>query len=210
MPKYPYSNLILDDGLGRHCLQRYQSRRQQLMTDIDFPVLIPGHQSELSAQNTWITASMPVYQNPEFLYYTGLNQLHAVLLLYPENGRIQERLYLPEKDIKKEFWDGVRLGVGDPDSVAVTQEMTGIQDIRNLETLKEDLLQLCQTVSQLGLPWFVTPKGKLIKNDNAKFRAKLQTWFRQSLFVRLPGGLKLCWRSIFPGKHCQPLLNMRP
>lgn len=71
--------------------------------------------------------SLCVYggQNPEFLYLTGINQDDAILVLDPLAKAQKEILFLPEKDAKKEFWNGIRLGLPDKNM----NELTGFETI---------------------------------------------------------------------------------
>jgi Xaa-Pro aminopeptidase len=72
-----------------------------------------------------------ICQNPEFLYLTGINQSGAILVLDPCAGKQQKReiLFLKKKDAKKEFWNGIRLGLPS----AYIKKITGIETILPLE-----------------------------------------------------------------------------
>jgi len=66
--------------------------------------------------------------NPEFLYLTGINQNGIILVLDPLAKK--ETLFLPEKDAKKEFWNGIQLGLPD----LHMKEITGFEDIFSIKT----------------------------------------------------------------------------
>ncbi len=57
------------------------------------------------------------HQDPDFYYLTGYNEPNAVLLIFSEdqkdgNGKVyDEMLYVQERDVKAEQWNGKRLGV---------------------------------------------------------------------------------------------------
>ena len=85
-----YSQVFFSEGLGLKAPLFYAKRRQEHLKKLD---------------------SLCVYAsgNPEFLYLTGINQNGAILALNPFTKK--EALFLPEKDAKKEFWNGVELGL---------------------------------------------------------------------------------------------------
>ncbi|GBU23699.1 Xaa-Pro aminopeptidase [Fibrobacteria bacterium R8-3-H12] len=71
-----------------------------------------------------------ICQNPEFLYLTGINQSGAILVLDPyASKQKREILFLGKKDAKKEFWNGIRLGLPSTN----TKKITGIKTILPLE-----------------------------------------------------------------------------
>jgi len=57
------------------------------------------------------------HQNPNFFYLTGLNEPHAVIIIYKEeqefgsNLKTNEILFLRERDLRDEVWTGKSLGV---------------------------------------------------------------------------------------------------
>ena len=64
------------------------------------------------------------------MYLTGINQSGAVLVLDPcASKQKREILFLGKKDAKKEFWNGIRLGLPS----ALMKKITGIETILPLE-----------------------------------------------------------------------------
>ena len=56
------------------------------------------------------------HPDPNFYYLTGWNEPHSVLLIYSnpqkdEKGTYYEKLYVRERDVRNEMWNGKRLGV---------------------------------------------------------------------------------------------------
>jgi len=57
------------------------------------------------------------HQNPNFFYLTGLNEPHAVIIIYKEEQefgsklKTNEILFLRERNLRDEVWTGKRLGV---------------------------------------------------------------------------------------------------
>ena len=56
------------------------------------------------------------HPDPNFYYLTGWNEPHAVLLVYnipqeDQNGSYYEKLYVRERNVRNEMWNGKQLGV---------------------------------------------------------------------------------------------------
>ncbi|MDR2732015.1 MAG: aminopeptidase P N-terminal domain-containing protein [Fibromonadaceae bacterium] len=105
-----YSQVFISEGLGSKAPLFYAKRRQEHLKKLD---------------------SLCVYgsDNPEFLYLTGINQSGAILLLDPLSKKEREILFLAKKDAKKEFWNGIRLGLPEPH----IKKITGFEIILPLE-----------------------------------------------------------------------------
>lgn len=92
----------------------------------------PGH------ENLWLMNGMRIFQEPSILWLTGINQTGIRLVLDPKSPRANSRevLFVPPKDLTKEFWDGAQFGLppiedeGYESSLQEIQMLTGIQDIR--------------------------------------------------------------------------------
>ena len=99
----------------------YAKRRQRHLKKIDALCVYASVQKEGEGR---------ICQNPEFLYLTGINQSGAILVLDPNaKGQKREILFLGKKDAKKEFWNGIRLGL--PSSNV--KKITGFKTILPLE-----------------------------------------------------------------------------
>ena len=86
----------------------YRYRRDALRLSLTSPTLFAGVQFPLGSDQSFISVYHSFYQDPSFLYLTGLNQLGCFLLMDPKTQ--EDILFLPEKDAKKEFWEGFYLG----------------------------------------------------------------------------------------------------
>jgi Xaa-Pro aminopeptidase len=117
-----YSQAFISEGLGTGAGMVYAKRRRQHLKNLD-SLCVYFSVSKESARR--------ICQNPEFLYLTGINQSGAILVLDPfkENKKEREILFLAKKDAKKEFWDGIRLGLPDP----YIKKITAFQTILPLE-----------------------------------------------------------------------------
>ena len=111
-----YSQVFLSEGL-ENPQKTYAERRCRHLKSIDSVCVYKSVQNDEER----------ICQNPEFLYLTGINQSGAILVLdpYAKNSDEREILFLAQKNSKKEFWNGIRLGL--PDSRI--NEITGFKTV---------------------------------------------------------------------------------
>jgi len=116
------------------------SRRQAHLRTLPGLTLFAGIPREPGSENIWIMNGLRIFQEPALMHLTGINQPGVFLALDPK-GKEREILFLPPKDPRKEFWDGVRLGYpiaeentqshpSESDDLADARALTGILDIR--------------------------------------------------------------------------------
>ncbi|MDR2580862.1 MAG: aminopeptidase P N-terminal domain-containing protein [Fibromonadaceae bacterium] len=115
-----YSQVFLSEGLGDKAPLFYAKRRQEHLKKLD-SICIYGA--------TEVENGERICQNPDFLYLTGINQSGAILVLDPLAKEEREILFLAEKDAKKEFWNGIRLGLPEPH----IKEITGFETVFSLK-----------------------------------------------------------------------------
>jgi len=113
-----YSQVFLSEGLGNEAPLFYARRRQEHLKDLNSLCVYFSVQNENQER---------ICQNPEFLYLTGINQGGAVLVLDPQAK--SEILFLAKKNARKEFWNGIRLGLPEPH----IREITGFENVLPLE-----------------------------------------------------------------------------
>lgn len=75
-----------------------------------------------SVKNRSNDVNYEYHQDPNFYYLTGLNEPHAMLLVFKDvqdfdSVETNEILYLQDRDVSKEVWDGRRLGTLGADKV---------------------------------------------------------------------------------------------
>jgi len=98
-----HSKVFLSEGLGSKAPLFYAKRRQKHLKNLDSLCVYFSVEKESEER---------ICQNPEFLYLTGINQSGAILVLDPHASKQKrEILFLKKKDAKKEFWNGIRLGL---------------------------------------------------------------------------------------------------
>ncbi|MCL2207427.1 MAG: Xaa-Pro aminopeptidase [Fibromonadales bacterium] len=134
-----YSQVFFSEGLEGKAPLFYAKRRQEHLKNLN---------------------SLCIYAsgNPEFLYLTGINQDGAILALDPLEKR--EILFLPERNAKKEFWNGIQLGLPEPN----IKEITGFEEIFSIKTFNS---------------WLRNRIAKLRKKyvfSNEAIRRKLQSY----------------------------------
>ncbi len=84
--------------------------------------------------------SYPFCVNRNFYYLTGIDEADVILVLYKADVN-REVLYIKKADLQKEKW------VGKTISYEEAKEASGIEEIRYMEDLENDLAAFCQTVN---------------------------------------------------------------
>lgn len=183
--KKTYSGIMRDGGAGSNAKTRFRNRRKKLMKSVNQLIVLTGVPYGPGAETAWTYAHSPTYQEPSIMYLTGVNQSGVILLLDPGARDSDEILFVKKKDPTKEFWDGVRFGVGDPKSVAEAKRVTGIKDVRDIDEFEKILKERVQRRKrkEVGTFWLETimpGKKKAIKSDhNWKFKKKIESLLRK-------------------------------
>jgi len=126
-----YSQVFISEGLGGKAPLFYAKRRQAHSENLDSLCIYAAVEEEKEER---------ICQNPDFLYLTGINQSGAILVLDPLEKK--EVLFLKEKDVKKEFWHGIRLGLPDQHINKITGFKT-VLPLRKFDSwLKERIVRL--------------------------------------------------------------------
>ena len=86
----------------------YVRRRRQLMemAGPDAAVVVPAAPARIRNND----AHYPYRQDSDLLYLTGFEEPEAVLVLVPGREAAASILFCRERDLKREIWDGPRLG----------------------------------------------------------------------------------------------------
>ena len=182
--KNTYSGIFRDGGAGKLAKKRYRARRKRLLNKENILIAITGVPYGPGQETVWAYAHCPTYQEPAIMYLTGVNQSNVILLLDPNSSESDEILFVDKKDFSKEFWDGIRLGVGDSKSIREAQCVTGIKDIRDIADFEKSLKVRFknQKKKKIGTIWMEGKKGEKlveIKSDhNWKFKGRLARYLR--------------------------------
>lgn len=179
-----HTGIFRDGGAGAFAKRRFRERRRKLMAKEGQLMAITGVPYGPGGKTTWSYAYSPTYQEPAMMHLTGINQNNVILLLDPHSKESDEILFVDSKDRILEFWEGVRFGVGDAQSLKEVRSVTGIRDVRDIRELKDVLKERFkkQKKKTLATLWLEgMRKGKLasIKTDhNFDFKKKLEGWLR--------------------------------
>jgi Xaa-Pro aminopeptidase len=182
--KKTYSGIFRDGGAGNLAKKRYRARRKKLMDREGILMAITGVPYGPGQETVWAYAHCHTYQEPAIMYLTGVNQSNVVLLLDPGSRESDEILFVDKKDPSKEFWDGIRFGVGDSKSVREVKRVTGIKDVRDIAEFEKILKERFKKYKskKLGTLWMEGRKDKKaveIKSDhNGKFKSRLARCLR--------------------------------
>jgi len=180
-----YSGIFRDGGAGRYAKRRFRERRKKLMDEVNMLTVLTGVPYGPGQETLWTYAHAPTYQEPSVMYLTGVNQTEVILLLDPHSRESDEILFVKKKDPTREFWDGIRFGVGDPKSEREAKQVTGIQDVRDIDdfeaVFKERFSR--QRKKQVGAFWLEglrNGKWQAIKSDhNWHFKQHIQRLLRK-------------------------------
>ena len=167
---------FMDGGLGDKAKARYRKRRKALAKTVGMPYVIYGLDQGPGGGNPWDSHVPVIYQDPELLYLTGVNQLNTALLVDPITGA--DILFLAPHDAKKEFWEGKQLGVGTKAIEKLSKEITGFKDIRYIDDLNEAILEVLKASKKrsIGTFWHEATQGKkrVAQDSNYRFKKQLE------------------------------------
>ncbi len=116
----------------------YSVRRERVLDAIHPGVLVVPAGTEAGYGST----SLPFRQDAEFFYLTGFEEPDAVLVLVSGESR-RAVLFLRDRDVKRERWDGERLGV----ERAV--DRLGVDEAHPIAALDEQLPGLFENSARL-------------------------------------------------------------
>jgi len=121
-----YSQVFLSRGLGEDAPKVYAKRRLSLVRSLGGMGVLTGVPSIPGSESTWFYSYDPHYQDPAFLYLTGINQVGC---LWAWDGK-EEYLFLPPRRPEREFWDGTMLALSeDLSNRSELMQLTGFRQI---------------------------------------------------------------------------------
>jgi len=171
-----YSGVYFNDGLAlNEAKQRYQERRLRLGNACGCPYVVTGIPHELGHPYPWATVHAPFFQDPLFQFLTGVNQVQCALFV--DAARNKTVLFVPKKDLKKEFWDGAKLGCGSTEAEQDVFNLTGLEvaDIDSLITYVSDYV-MSQALPDLSVFWHEVKEGQApIDDHHTAFRMTLSS-----------------------------------
>lgn len=114
----------------------YKRRREKLLKKLDSFCVFAGMPNEPGSEEAFVQTWNKMVQEPALLYLTGINQAGVYLLLDPVD--LSTVLFLPNKDLFKEFWNGKRLGFLENSNEV--SKITGIKDVRPVSELFDTIV----------------------------------------------------------------------
>lgn len=175
---HPYSGVFFDDGLSLEAAKlRYAKRRQTFYKTLSMPFVTVGIQEDQGHPYVWHMNSTPTFQDPLFLYLTGINQPQAALFYDPKTKK--ESLFLPKKNARLEFWEGYHLGFDPDGGHENATNITGFISIYPIKTLLPFLKNhISQTnIQHVGSVWNSTVSGKIVSDNHGQFIKKARRYF---------------------------------
>jgi Xaa-Pro aminopeptidase len=124
----------------------FAERRAKLIAAVGAPVVLFGYTGHEESNPSYV-----FMQEENFYYLTGHNEEGAALLLLPESAAQKdwpgprEILYLPPRDLKKERWEGPRLGPDDPG----IKEKTSFAAVESSAKLHDTLAALAKLFPEI-------------------------------------------------------------
>ena len=96
------SSFFVNDGLSiSEAVNRYTKRRHKFLKKCIALTVLSGITTPISQHNPWLYSDANFYQEPNILYFTGLNQLHTAIMFNPSTNKTI--LFLPTYDAQKYF-----------------------------------------------------------------------------------------------------------
>ena len=156
-------HLFITDNLPtKEAQSRYQKRRQELAKKVSGIIIVEGIKKLPNTNYPWILTHYPHPQNPFFLFYTGIMQCDATLIIDSTNhNKIKEILFLPNKNKEKEFWEGPVLAYDE--NTSQVQQQVGIETIKNQDE-KDKYLNLLIKNHKKYIVFMMTISKSPIKN----------------------------------------------
>jgi len=174
-----YSGVFINDGLpAKEAQLRYQARRKTLSQAFPHPILVMGVPEGPNRNYPWAHLHSFIFQDPSFLYLTGINQPKTGLFITPT----QETLFIEPKSPHLEFWDGTRLGIGNEIYEKELQDVSGFTRASNIKNWIDTVINwYLKNPKQktLGLFWNENKKGKILKDNHWAVKTKLARAFKR-------------------------------
>ena len=160
----------------------YAKRRAQMMEKLDSFCIFGGMSRNPGAEEAFTETWNRFVQDPAFLFLTGVNQPGCFLVLDPKKHH--SVLFVPEKDLFREFWNGKRLGV-EPGCEDVSV-VTGIDDVRDVAEFWQFVEKMAEKYRSKGFG-YVYYFEKFKGDHNDKLKEKVA-----KVFGRLSMKVKTC------------------
>ncbi|RAP31572.1 hypothetical protein DID76_02580 [Candidatus Marinamargulisbacteria bacterium SCGC AG-414-C22] len=178
-----YAAVFITDGLEHlEAVKRYRKRREALAKQYKGVIALKGLGVDLCKDKPWLMSDIPIFQEPFFLYLTGVNQLAVGFIIDNKGNHI---LFLPKYDMNKEFWEGKQLGYH-PDSVDMLKQATGFDAIYAIDDYFSVLDKRLKTssVTELHTMWYssMTETGDSSQHFFSKFKQECKDFLKEKKY----------------------------
>lgn len=120
-------------------------------------ILFSGHAPRKTGDEYY-----PYFANRNFVYMTGIEQEHSILLAYKTDHQAKEMLFLLPPNLLEERWSGKRL------TESEAQDVSGVEQIKYLGEYKEYVDRMIQT-NQVEIVYLEFNKLKAKEPDNEAY-----------------------------------------
>lgn len=156
----------------------YQNRRKKLLSKLDSFCVFSGVSVEPGGEEVFTSSWTRFVQDPSFLFLTGINQAGCYLILDPLAVEEAEReiLFIPIKDMDKEFWVGKRIGY--TDDLSELKMLTGFKSIQPVSSLwsKIESLSLRKETPSYAYAFFFQ---ECPLDHNARFASEMKAFLEK-------------------------------
>jgi Xaa-Pro aminopeptidase len=218
MNLFEHSAIFINDGLPTDkAVERYAHRRQVFSASVNHVCVLFAVDKGPGEPNPWVHVPHTIYQDPFFLFLTGINQFPAALVLDQKSN--QTLLFLPKKDPSKEFWDGIRFGLEEDETTnQILAKTLGFSKIHHMDELGDVVKSILKATPQpLGLFWNESKTGTILEDSHPHQNKTLLSHLpstietvnvcQKSWAVRLPlDGTDLCNAQIANTKTIEAFL----
>ncbi len=160
---------------GAENVKEYAVRRAKLLQKLKVPTFFAGVSEEPAANEDYSSTWVKCFQDPAFLYLTGINQTGCFLFLDPtQKEDKQEILFVPHKDKGKEFWTGLKLGIeenGSDTEVCLVTGFKNVKDAAELDHFIEQLIEKSTACGKTQLGVYFSEQHPI--DHNSAFKTKL-------------------------------------
>ena len=167
---------IHDDLAADEAAARFSARRQALYSTVNHPIILKGVPDIPGTENPFHYAYHPVFQDPNILYLSGLNQANIAMII---NGE-ETVLFLPTQDEKMVFWEGHYFSTGRPELDTIARALLGVDRIEKISDFDACCRQLIREYPRIGIIWDLASKKKSLdrfsKSYYAQFKNRLAQW----------------------------------
>lgn len=196
MIEQDYSSVFITDGLScNDAKTRFQNRRTQFKEALPHPCIISGVHTPLDRGEPWLLTHSPLYQEPTLSYFTGINQTDVLLLLNPFG---EDLLFLPEKDEKKEFWEGIRFGSGSEQAEKEAKTLLGFKQIHHRNDFHSVLSNYLNThdINELYTVWYEKKSRTQAQQHDTTFQfyTTLKRWIKKTApHIQVKNAISQLW-----------------